>query len=540
MEIRGKICKSANYCVLRIIRGIYTLTPTEKYTRIWHIINLEMKTMYKNITISITLLLSLLSLSPQISYAQEVVTEVTVASTVNQVATEAMDLVEYPETIVIKQFTSSIDELDVKNMNIQDVLQIISLKTGLAINVDDNLEAQVSITFKEIDVFDGLRIILDTHDLAYIQLKQSSNDEPTVQVMTSERFESLYGYAFSSQTETKTVPLLYGDANAILLELQQLKTTNGKIIFDKNTQSFILMDNVSHIEDMIALIEAKDVVASKILGEEEHSSFEDEIEDIVVQEIESIVDANEDTIADQQSIDQAMLDDKSKKDKFRLFRRNRDTIEKFQASINVLEITLNDEYQDGVDWAAIVSNYQGLPFLGFRSTAKNDPDGELRLGSISDEDYVVLLEALDTVGIVETLFEDKTKEYLETEFLIDVKPSDRLHVTDIREYKEMFKRNEMVRFKVLTTKDAEGLFKIGVSPEIKPNYYTQGLGQVVVDLADKHMVVIGGIFKDIKIEGTRKIPILGDLPFLGFAFRDQKERIRKAEYIVFITFETIE
>ena len=30
-----------------------------------------------------------------------------------------------------------------------------------------------------------------------------------------------------------------------------------------------------------------------------------------------------------------------------------------------LQIILNDEHRDGIDWEAIVSDYQSLPFAGF-------------------------------------------------------------------------------------------------------------------------------------------------------------------------------
>jgi len=46
--------------------------------------------------------------------------------------------------------------------------------------------------------------------------------------------------------------------------------------------------------------------------------------------------------------------------------------------------------------------------------------------------------------------------------------------------------------------------------------------------------VIGGLFKDIMMESTRKIPLLGDLPLLGFAFRNKAQQIRRTEIIIFL------
>ena len=67
--------------------------------------------------------------------------------------------------------------------------------------------------------------------------------------------------------------------------------------------------------------------------------------------------------------------------------------------VKILQIILNDENRQGVDWEAIVSDYQSLPFTGFEGKGT----GILSVGTVSEEDYVVLLDALDTVGMLNTV-----------------------------------------------------------------------------------------------------------------------------------------
>jgi type IV pilus assembly protein PilQ len=48
-------------------------------------------------------------------------------------------------------------------------------------------------------------------------------------------------------------------------------------------------------------------------------------------------------------------------------------------------------------------------------------------------------------------------------------------------------------------------------------------------------VVIGGIYEQQESNQTNKIPVLGDLPYIGFLFKQNQKFDNKSELIVFIT-----
>ncbi len=56
---------------------------------------------------------------------------------------------------------------------------------------------------------------------------------------------------------------------------------------------------------------------------------------------------------------------------------------------------------------------------------------------------------------------------------------------------------------------------------------------VVVD--DQQTVVIGGLMRDDKQQNATKIPVLGDLPVLGFLFRSRAEQMRKTNLLLILT-----
>jgi len=48
-------------------------------------------------------------------------------------------------------------------------------------------------------------------------------------------------------------------------------------------------------------------------------------------------------------------------------------------------------------------------------------------------------------------------------------------------------------------------------------------------------VVIGGIYQQTEINQTNKVPVLGDLPFLGFLFKQNLRQDDRSELLIFIT-----
>ena len=63
---------------------------------------------------------------------------------------------------------------------------------------------------------------------------------------------------------------------------------------------------------------------------------------------------------------------------------------------------------------------------------------------------------------------------------------------------------------------------------------TQEIGtQVLVDNGET--IVLGGIYQQRITEGVRKVPVLGDIPYLGFFFRTTIKESKKAELLIFVT-----
>ena len=56
-----------------------------------------------------------------------------------------------------------------------------------------------------------------------------------------------------------------------------------------------------------------------------------------------------------------------------------------------------------------------------------------------------------------------------------------------------------------------------------------------VSVKDGVTIVIGGLIKDETINSRSKVPLLGDIPVVGQAFRSDNNLTRKTEIVLFLT-----
>jgi len=56
-----------------------------------------------------------------------------------------------------------------------------------------------------------------------------------------------------------------------------------------------------------------------------------------------------------------------------------------------------------------------------------------------------------------------------------------------------------------------------------------------VEVVDGQSLVLGGLVQDQRSKTANQIPILGDVPVVGAAFKDKDDQITKTELIIMIT-----
>lgn len=112
-----------------------------------------------------------------------------------------------------------------------------------------------------------------------------------------------------------------------------------------------------------------------------------------------------------------------------------------------------------------------------------------------------------------------------------------------------------ITLKVMPTINEDGKITMTLNPEVseKTSDYeltvTQGTTEqaYTVPIIDKRTastkvvigtgqtLIIGGLIKDKIIEGESKVPLLGDIPYLGYLFKSKKEIRDKTELLIFVS-----
>ncbi len=125
--------------------------------------------------------------------------------------------------------TSTIDVLELSDMDILDVIRVVVKKTGMNIVAGQNVTGKVTIFLKNVDARDALRIILESNGLAY------ADEDGILRVMTAQDFEQKYGHKFGENIQTKIVPLSFAEASDVVAILSQMKTPSGKVFSEEKS-----------------------------------------------------------------------------------------------------------------------------------------------------------------------------------------------------------------------------------------------------------------------------------------------------------------
>lgn len=183
---------------------------------------------------------------------------------------------------------------------------------------------------------------------------------------------------------------------------------------------------------------------------------------------------------------------------------------------NVVQIILNDEHRNGVDWGAIVSDFHTAPLQKDNDPAWIDKKRRLSFGTVSQDDYAVLLDALDTVGQMSQF------------------PQPIIKVTSGTPAGINFAKQDM-HLDLQLSRLKSGELSLSMAPHIPGFLYAD----TSISVAGDSTIVIGGLIKEEEITRSHKFPLLGDIPIVGrWVFRYKGRLMQKTETVIFLTVRT--
>lgn len=503
-----------------------------------------------------------------------------------------------------------LDVLELKDMDINDVFKLISSKTGINIIAGKNVQGRVTIYLKDVEVHDALHIILEANDLAYMESRG------IMQIVQAADFERMFGYKFGQTTVRKVVALKGMNATDAAVLLANFKSTSGKVIADEQSNSLVIEEqpaNLRSMEDFLSTIDVPaqtkafelmfvqadaitariaeiltpkvgtirfDAQSNKIFVKDTEAKLKDvanllqmldvprrtQVFELSYMKAEDMVKAITSLLT--KDIGHAEVDVKGNKlvvtdiaPKIVEITRVIDALDKKDQQVlieaRIVQVSLTDKTKLGINWDAVINKWHDTRMTNdFGLGDAVNPKGVLSIGTIDNDQYSFVMEALNSSGKTRLLSNPSiavvnnqeakilvgtTKPYVTT---TTTTPSS--GPTSISEAVTFI--DVGVKLTVTPTIHKDGYITMKIKPEVSSatsSLVTGSKNEIpIVDTStvdttirvmDGVTIVLGGLIKDERSANNSQVPVLGKIPLVGAAFRQKSDSIEKTEIMVFLT-----
>ncbi|MCM8801650.1 MAG: hypothetical protein NC912_06630 [Candidatus Omnitrophica bacterium] len=371
-----------------------------------------------------------------------------------------------------KDTTPHVD-LDLKEVDIKDVARAISHIAGKNILVSEEVKVKVTLRLKEVDWRTALDMILKAYNLTVIE-------EKDYLIITT--FEKRRQAEERGDLRTEVISLNFVDVEAVKKTLSSMLTSRGRIETDLRTNSLVITDIFDKIEKIKQVALQLDTKTPQVM-------------------IESVM----------------------------------------------LTVRLDENENLGIDWT-LTHKQRPERRIDFREAPGVSSGLDLRYGK-------TILPWADFSALIEYWCENRKAEVLANPRILTL---DNLTAKiDLIERVPYTKTTETAEGATVSTDFKDVGVNLYVKPHItKDNYifmtlyteqsYVSGYvaSQPIIDtrkaettvmVRDGETIVIGGLRKKEESKGKEKIPILGDIPFIGAFFKQTENKLIDTDLLIFVT-----
>jgi len=451
--------------------------------------------------------------------------------------------------------------LDIRAMDIVNFLKFLAIEGQLNIVASKNVTGPVNLLINEVTIGDALDIVLLMNGFAY-EVKGN-----IITIYTAAEYKAMYGVEFYDQRKTVIYQLKYASVKNVGAMLGNVKSDIGKIIYDESTGTMVLVDTPTKIKEMDEVIKNQEMPSVVRILPTETRVFElkyakadvikDEVSKVLTTDYGSMrIDARTNTLVVTDLphiVERAAIVVKA---------FDRKTREVF-IEAKIVEATLSDQFQWGIQWDRIIKLAKEL--TGYTITPEiylplglTDNFGKLTVNTTSSTDLDIILEVLSTVT--------ETKILSNPHLTVEEGKEAKIEVIEKQPYQEETTTtasggtttssksyqwvNVGVSLNVTPSINKDGYISMLIKPEVSSisTWYggaAQAAGavpvvksanaQTTVTIKDGTTIIIAGLIKDNKTKTVYKIPLLGDIPWLGKAFQQIDDAVTRTETIVFLT-----
>ncbi|OGX08192.1 MAG: hypothetical protein A2Z88_03370 [Omnitrophica WOR_2 bacterium GWA2_47_8] len=448
--------------------------------------------------------------------------------------------------------------LDVREMNVIDVIKFLSIKGNFNLVTGGAIEGRVTLYLKNVTIRDAMDIILISNDLAYYV------ERGIIHVLTETDYQAMFGKRFNDKLEVAIFHLDYAKPSYALATLENLKSSLGKIVIDEDTGSVVMIDTKQALEEMKQALLTIEKPAEVVVYSIQFAKAE-----IVAEKLRARIDTN--------AVGSITTDERSNKLIVRAQPGRRKEVEEMIKSLDVptkevlievkvFQVILKPQFDFGIDWNLDFksSDDPHIRDLTIKNLYLNDASPPSPLGSNFNRIAVGSLTAGDHFE----MFLRSLKQVSDTKILSSPKllvtnnEEAKIHVGDTVPYiisttsgtGDNAITSEDVRFVDVGLKlnvqpviNDDGFVTMRLAPEIstvtaKVSSKGGGIPQInktlvetSVMVKDGMTIILGGLKKDNKVRTEKGMPFLMDVPWLGNLFKYASDSIEHTEIVIFIT-----
>lgn len=442
--------------------------------------------------------------------------------------------------------------VDLRQIDILAVMKFLAEEGELNIVTGKNVGGRVTLSLKDVSIRDVLDIISLSYELSYVV--QNS----IIHVMTEADYQRLFGSSFADQRQVRRLQLQHADPTSVAALLGNLKSTVGRVIADAQTRTIVLIDVPEKLGPMVEAAKSMDR-ASELqtqvfeLGYGKAEEVSPEVEKVLTPNLGAVrLDKRTNTLV-VTDVSRRMQDVRRVINAFD--RKTREVI----IEAKIIEVRLSDEFQMGVNWERLFQQLANLKLEGtfpiIPSVGPLGPVGQLTVGTLADDNFTAVIELLQTVGTTNVLSTPRIAVVENEEAKILVGTREAFVTSVVTQTQTAATTAEEVTFidvgvslTVTPTINQEGFVTMKIKPEVSSvtRFLTTGTdnqipivqtstAETTVMVKDGVTIIIAGLIEDQSVNTTKKVPILGDIPILGAAFRSKEEEVIKSELVIFLT-----
>lgn len=439
--------------------------------------------------------------------------------------------------------------LDIKGMDVIDVIKMMAMRGSMNVVIGKNVAGRVTLFLKNVDIHDAFEILLLANDLAY------DTKGGIVNVMTQRDYELTYGERFQDKKRARIIRLEYAKAPELAKALNQIKSNVGRVVVDEGSNTLVLIDSPAKTGEMEAFIRSADRKTDTKIFSLNYAKAEQ-----INTKLQEAVTKGVGSVRIDERTNKVVITDYADKlgDIAAIVSAFDEKTLQVLIDAQIIEIRPSDKFEMGVNWDYWIRSHFQITSALPLGTGNRLIFGTPLSSPVSGAgDYKGIVDMLRTIGDAKVLSSPRIMALNNQEARILVGTKDAYVTSSTSQSGQTAVTSQSVNFVdvgiklfVTPTVSRDGMVTMKIRPEISSAervkilssgqeteipIVTTSEAETTIMIKDGVTVIIGGLRKDSRTKTVRKIPLLGDVPGLGFFFRSTSDEVTKTDLVILLT-----